>query len=192
MWTWYVARATGLVSLLLLTGTLVLGISGVTRFATPGWPRFVLARVHRATSLLVVAFLAVHIVTVVLDGYVSVTWLDVILPFASAYSPFWLGLGVVAFDLLLALIVTSLLRARIGLRTWRAVHWAAYACWPIAVVHGLGIGTDSTTPWALGLTIGCIAVAAAGTVWRIRAAPQVTTAGQPVVAPARADAVAQR
>ena len=67
---------------------------------------------------------------------------DVVVPFVGAYRPFWLGLGALALDLLAALIVTSLLRARIGLRAWRAVHWVAYACWPVALVHGLGTGSD--------------------------------------------------
>jgi methionine sulfoxide reductase heme-binding subunit len=67
-----------------------------------------------------------------------------VVPFISGYQTFWLGLGVVAIELLLALVVTSLLRTRIGRRAWRTVHWACYACWPIAVIHGLGIGGHDT------------------------------------------------
>ena len=167
MWTWYASRAAGLVSLVLLTTTLVLGVSGVARAATTAWPRFTLARLHRNVSLLAVVFVAVHVTTAVLDGYVPIRWVDVVVPFVSGYQPFWLGLGAVALDLLVALVVTSLVRSRIGLRTWRAVHAAAYACWPIAVVHGLGIGgADTTTGWVLVLTLGCVAAAAAWLLWR--------------------------
>ncbi|MEU8495083.1 ferric reductase-like transmembrane domain-containing protein [Pseudonocardia alni] len=174
MWTWYASRAAGIVSLLLLTGTLLLGIGGVTRATTTRWPRFAVGRLHRNTSMLAVAFVALHVLTAVLDGYVPIAWLDVLVPFTSAFQPFWLGLGAIALDLLLALIITSLLRARIGLRTWRAVHWAAYACWPIAVLHGIGLG-DTTTWWVLTLTLGCVAAVGIGLVRRtlttITAAP---------------------
>ena len=166
MWTWYIARATGLVALVLLTATLLLGIAGVTRWATARWPRFALGRLHRDVSLLAVVFLVLHVVTVVVDGYVDVGWIDALVPFVAGYHPFWTGLGTAAGDLVLALIVTSLLRARIGLRTWRAVHWGAYLAWPLAVIHGLGVGTDSTTGWVLAVTLGCVAIAAAALVWR--------------------------
>ena len=88
-------------------------------------------------------------------------WIDAVLPFASQYKPFWLGLGALAFDLMLAVIITSLLRVRIGHRVWRAVHWMAYALWPIAVIHGLGTGSDSNQPWMLILDAACIATVAA-------------------------------
>ena len=169
MWTWYASRAAGLVSLVLLTATLLLGIAGTTRAATRRWPRFAVAALHRNLSLLAVAFVGLHIATAVLDGYVRIRWLDVVVPFLSAYAPFWLGLGAVAVDLLLAVAVTSLLRVRIGLRTWRVVHLSAYACWPLAVVHGLGVGgADSTTGWVLVLTLGCIAAVGIGLVRRLR------------------------
>jgi sulfoxide reductase heme-binding subunit YedZ len=170
MWTWYASRSAGLVSLVLLTTTLLLGISGVARAGTARWPRFALARLHRNLSLLTVAFVALHVATAVLDGYVDIRWVDVAVPFRADYEPLWLGLGAVALDLLAALIVTSLLRTRLGLRAWRAVHLCAYACWPLAVVHGLGIGgADSTTGWVLAPTLTCVAAVAAGLTWRARA-----------------------
>ncbi|WP_211176583.1 ferric reductase-like transmembrane domain-containing protein [Pseudonocardia acidicola] len=169
---WYASRSSGLVALLLLTGTMLLGITGVVRFAAPGWPRFVLAQLHRNLSLITLAFLAVHVSTAVIDPYAGIRWIDTVVPFASSYRTFWLGLGVVAIELLIALVVSSLLRTRIGLRTWRAAHWASYACWPVAVVHGLGIGgQDIRTPWVLGLTVGCVVLVAGGLFWRVLAAP---------------------
>jgi sulfoxide reductase heme-binding subunit YedZ len=181
MWLWYASRATGLISLVVLTAVVLLGISGVARLDTAAWPRFAVARLHRNISLLVVVFLAVHIATAVLDGYVDIRWLDVVVPFTGSYQPLWLGLGAVALDLLVALVVTSLLRVRLGLRGWRSVHWAAYACWPAAVVHGFGIGgKDSTTGWVLGLTLGCVGAVCLGLGWRARTAGrQVPTAAGP-------------
>ena len=145
LWMWYVARAAGIVSLLLLTGSVLLGILTSVRWFSDRWPRFTTTLVHRNLSLLAVVFLVVHVATVVIDGFAPIRWLDAIVPFASPYRPFWLGLGTVAFDLVLALIATSLLRNRIGPRLWRGTHWLAYACWPIAVVHGMGTGSDTAS-----------------------------------------------
>ncbi len=178
---WYASRAAGLLALVLLSVTMVLGITGVMRVATPSWPRFVLTHLHRNLSLLTLAFLAVHISTAVLDTYVSIRWVDTIVPFTSSYQTFWLGLGVIAQQLLLALIVTSMARSRIGLRTWRAVHWAGYGCWPIAVVHGLGMGgQDTRNPWVLALTLGCVALVGAALTWRLLASPPAHPTPAPV------------
>jgi DMSO/TMAO reductase YedYZ heme-binding membrane subunit len=159
---WYFTRASGAVSLVLLTATLVLGVVDVGRWASPRFPRFVTDGLHRTVSLLVVVFVALHVLTAVLDSFAPVRLADAVVPFGSPYRPIWLGLGAVAFDLLLALAVTSLLRQRVGLRTWRVVHWTAYACWPLALVHGLGSGSDIRAGWMLWLSIGCaVAVGAA-------------------------------
>lgn len=164
---WYASRATGLVSLLLLTAVVVLGALNSGRFAAANWPRFAVAGIHRNVSLLAVVFLAVHISTAVVDPYAGIEWLDVILPFAGSYHRLWLGLGAVAFDLLVALIVSSLARPWIPFRFWRALHWCAYVCWPVAVAHGLGIGgTDSRLLWVLVLTIGCVVTVAVALLWR--------------------------
>jgi predicted ferric reductase len=164
---WYVSRGTGLVSLVLLTLTLVGGIVVRRGVAPARLPRFVLWGLHRNVALLSVVFLALHIVTVVADSYVSINLVDAVVPFVSSYRPFWLGLGTIAFDLLLAVIVTSLLRARIGHRAWRAVHWFAYALWPSAVVHGFGTGSDVGQIWFLAVTLACIAAVGTAVVWRL-------------------------
>jgi Ferric reductase like transmembrane component len=164
---WYATRGTGVVALLLLTATAVLGVAGTARFETPRWPRVLTAGLHRHLSLLVVAFVAVHVATAVLDPFAPIGWTAAVIPFSASYRPLWLGLGAVAFDLLLAVLVTSLLRARLGYRTWRSVHLLAYACWPVALWHGLGTGTDSRLTWLVGLEAGCVAAVAAAAAWRI-------------------------
>jgi hypothetical protein len=161
---WYLARGTGAVSLLLLTGSVVIGIVGSVRFTAPRWPRFAIDTVHRDISLLVLVVLAIHIVTSVLDGFAPIALLDGVIPFATPYRPLWMGLGTLAFDLLLAIAITSLIRRRLGYRTWRAVHWLAYASWPFAVLHGLGTGSDVKQWWMLALTAACI-VAVLVAVW---------------------------
>ena len=167
---WYATRATGLVTLILLTASVLLGLLTAGRFASPKWPRFLTQGLHRNVSLLVLVFLVLHVGTTVIDTYTSISLTAAFVPFASSYHAVWLSLGAVACDLMLALVASSLVRNRIGHRSWRRIHWLAYACWPVALAHGLGIGTDRRTAWVFALTIGCIgAVAVAGT-WRLATA----------------------
>ena len=154
---WYLARGAGAVTLVLLTGTLLLGIGGSLRWRPSGrTPRFLVDGLHRNVSLLAVTFLGLHIVTAILDPFAHMHLLDAVVPLASHYRPLWVGLGALAFDLLLAVLVTSLVRRRLGLRAWKAVHWAAYACWPVAVLHGLGTGTDASALWFEALAAVCV------------------------------------
>jgi hypothetical protein len=166
-WLWYATRATGVIALILLTGSVVLGIIVQVRAASERWPRLVTIGVHRNLSLLVLAFLGLHILTAVVDSYAPVGWLSVVVPFASSYRPIWLGFGTVAFDLLIAVTVTSLLRTRISARLWRLVHWAAYACWPSAVIHSLGTGSDAKQPFVLGVTVACVVAVVLAGMWRL-------------------------
>jgi methionine sulfoxide reductase heme-binding subunit len=164
---WYATRATGVVALVLLTVTVALGVAGVSRLSSPRWPRVVTAGLHRNISLLVVALVVVHVVTTLLDPFVSINPASIVVPFISSYRPLWVSLGTIAFDLILALVVTSLLRTRIPPPAWRAVHWLAYACWPLALWHGLGTGTDSKLPWLLVLDAVCVLLVAAALLWRL-------------------------
>ncbi len=174
---WYVSRGTGVVTLLLLTASVLLGIVTSYRWSSPAWPRFVVEFVHRNVSLLVVAFLAAHVVTVIGDSYAPIGWKDALIPFLSPYRRLWLGLGTVAADILLALVVTSLLRHRVGFKTWRIVHWFAYLCWPLAVVHGLGTGSDAKLGIVLVITAVCVlSVVVAGALRLVAALPAHTLA----------------
>ena len=154
---WYLTRGTGVVALLLLTAVLVLGIAGTVRWHRPGWPRFLVANLHKDLTLLAIVFVAAHVVTTVADRFAPIRLLDAVVPFASPYRPIWLGLGTVAFDLLLALLVTSLVRARIGYGSWRVVHFLAYAAWPVALMHSFGTGSDSPFGWFALLGFACTA-----------------------------------
>ena len=135
---WYASRATGVVSLLLLTAIVLLGVLVNRQGRLPGLPRFVVTGLHRNLSLLGVAFVAIHVITAVADPYVSIRIVAIVLPFASAYKPLWLGLGAISLDLVLALILTSLARARMSRRLWRSLHWLSYLAWVSALVHSLG------------------------------------------------------
>jgi predicted ferric reductase len=166
---WYATRATGLVAMVLLTASMALGLLSAVGYQRPGLPRFVTVGLHRNVSLLALAFTAAHVLTTVVDSYVSIPLQDAFVPFVSSYRPVWLGLGAIASDLLIALTVTSLLRSRLGYRTWHAVHWTSYACWPLALAHGLGTGTDTPVRWVLLLTLLCVAVVTGLLSWRLAA-----------------------
>jgi sulfoxide reductase heme-binding subunit YedZ len=167
---WYTARGSGFVAVIMLSASVTLGIVTAMRLRSPRWPRFVTAALHKNVSLLAVIFLVTHVVTTVFDPISPVHLVNAIVPFTGSYRPLGIGLGVVAIDLLAALVITSLLKQRIGMRAWRAVHWSAYACWPIAMLHGLDSGTDAATPWARLVYLSCAAAVTAAIAGRVAAA----------------------
>ena len=168
---WYLTRGTGIVALLLLTASVALGVLTTARWHTARWPRFAVSAVHRNLTLLTLVFIVVHVVTTVLDGYAPIRLVDALVPFVSAYRPVWLGLGAVAFDLLLALVVTSLLRARLGYRLWRQIHWLAYASWPVALLHALGTGSDARTGFMQLAGLASLAIVALAVLTRVAVTP---------------------
>src|SRR4029077_12426103 len=173
-WLWYATRGLGTTTLIVLTITVVLGIVTATRWVGESTPGFVAADMHRNLSLLAVLLLAAHIVTTVLDPFAHISVRDVIIPVGAAYRPVWLGYGVVATDILIAVIATSLLRERIGPRLWRWLHWAAYLSWPLAVVHGVGTGSDARSPWLIAVVVSCVVAVLLALIERIRHGPLIT------------------
>ncbi|MEI8051416.1 MAG: ferric reductase-like transmembrane domain-containing protein [Actinomycetes bacterium] len=171
-WLWYSSRASGIVSLVLLTAVMVLGIMTATRVGGRQLPRFAVAEIHRRIGLLTMVFLGIHIGTTVIDTYVPVGFLSIVVPFASPYKQVWVGLGTVAFDLLVAVVVSSLLKARISHGAWRAIHWLSSLAWPIALTHVVFIGTDLRFSWMDLLVAGCIALVLIAAAWRQWAHPR--------------------
>jgi len=164
---WYASRATGIVALLLLTAVLVLGILVNRQGRLPGLPRFAVTSLHRNMSLLAVAFIAVHVLTAVADTYVSIPVLSGVIPFASGYERFWLGLGAISFDLMLAMIITSLVRGRLNRILWRAIHLTAYLSWPVAFVHSIYSSGDLQHGALLYLAVACAVIVAGAVAWRL-------------------------
>jgi len=168
---WYATRGAGAVSMILLSGVVVLGVLSTMRVQSAAWPRFLTTGLHRNLALVTLVFLALHIVTAVVDPFTHLGWLTAIVPFESYYRTLWLGLGTIAFELLAAIIVTSLLRGLIGRAAWRIVHWLAYASWPVAILHGFGTGTDALSAWFIVLSVACIAAVAIAVVFRLLEPP---------------------
>ena len=141
-------------ALVLFTLTMVLGITTTTRARARSWPGFAQQEMHRRISMIAVVFLGIHVLTSVLDTYVNISWAAIVVPFTSSYGRFWVGVGAIALDLMLAVFVSSLLRARMRPGTWRAIHWLAYLSWPVALAHTFGMGTDAGEGWVIVLGRG--------------------------------------
>ena len=167
---WYATRATGLVALILLTLSMILGLVTTSRVRARHWPGFAQQELHRRISIVAVVFLGLHVLTSILDTYVHIGWLAIVVPFTSPYSPFWVGLGAIALDLMVAVFVSSLLRAHLKPGTWRGIHWLAYGSLPIALAHTFGLGTDSSEHWVIVLGVLCVLSVVLALLWRIHAA----------------------
>jgi predicted ferric reductase len=165
---WYATRASGLMALILLTLTMVLGITTTTRARARNWPGFAQQEIHRRISMIAVVFVAIHVLTSVLDTYVNISWAAIVIPFTSSYGRLWVGVGAISLDLMIAVFVSSLLRARMRPQTWRAIHWVAYLSWPVALAHTFGLGTDAGEGWVIALGAACVIAVALALAWRIR------------------------
>jgi predicted ferric reductase len=186
---WFVSRASGLILLVLFSIVVVLGVATRTGSGPARWPRFAIAELHRTLSLFAVALLVLHVVTAILDPFVTIGWAATLLPFASPYRTLAIGLGTLAVDLGGAVLVTSLMRRRLGHRTWRAVHWLAYLAWPAAFLHSLTAGNDLGVWWVALAEVGSAAAVAtavlARLIGRARGGPREPGPRQPLVIPHR-------
>ena len=164
---WALGRGTGVVALVMFTATLVLGVASRSGRSVAGLGRFGLNELHRAAALTGVGLIAVHLASLFFDPYAQLQLVDLVVPFVGAYRPLYLGLGTVAVDLLLVITAVSLLRNAVGPRVFRAVHWLTYALWPVALVHGLGTGTDAGSLWVDAVAVTCVAAVGAALAWRL-------------------------
>jgi predicted ferric reductase len=164
---WYAMRASGVVLVVLLTASTALGVFSTARAGSVRWPRFATQALHRNISLLSVLLLVVHLVCSVLHEFVDIRWWDVFVPFLGPYEPLWIGLGAVASDLVIVVVITSLVRDRLQHRGWRIIHLSSYGAWAIGVVHGIGIGTDSFSAWGLSISAVSIGIVATFAVVRL-------------------------
>ena len=171
---WFATRGSGVVSLLLLTAIVVLGVAGATRWRSTRWPRFVVAGLHRNLRLLALVFIAIHVITTVADGYAPISLLSAVLPFTSAVSAHLARSRRRRARPPARADRHEPLAARIGYRPWRALHWLAYASWPVALVHGLGTGTDARVAWMQIVTVACVACVVAAVLWRVASSERRT------------------
>lgn len=163
---WYVARAAGVAAYVMLSCVVLLGLTMAGKKKLLRWPRFAVEDVHRFAGLLVGAFVIVHVATIAIDAWLPFSVTSIIVPLASRYRPLWIALGVVAAELLLALAVTNHYRERLPYRFWRRAHYLNFVVWAAATLHGVGSGTDRSSPWLLALYALATASVGGAIAWR--------------------------
>jgi sulfoxide reductase heme-binding subunit YedZ len=182
---WYLTRASGIVSLVLLTVTMLLGVATTNRVRARNWPGYAQQELHRRISMIALVMVGLHVLTSVLDTFVDISWSAVVVPFTSSYGRVWVGVGTIGLDLMVAVLISSLLRSRLRPGTWRALHWLAYLCWPVALAHTFGMGTDASEAWVVALASACILSVVAAVAWRLRVSATQRGVGVGVAASTR-------
>lgn len=165
--SWEIARVGGILAYLLASGSVLIGILLSLRVRSSRWPRFLTTELHRFVTVLALMFTAIHGVAVWIDPFTGFAAAEVLFPLASHYRPLWLAFGIVAGYLLLAVWASEYVRRWIGYAWWRRFHYVAFAVFLLATVHGLGSGSDTRQPWALGLYIACTGSVLTLTAWRL-------------------------
>jgi len=167
---WLLARASGITAYALLTASV---LAGLVLKARPfrGLKPAAVTDTHRFLALLGLGAIALHGATLLLDRTIHLAPVALLVPGASPYRPVPVGIGVAAAELMLLVYASFSLRKRIGPRNWRRLHWATYAIFLAATVHGLAAGTDSAQPWALALYLAAVGSVAAAVAWRALTPP---------------------
>jgi predicted ferric reductase len=159
--TWDVARASGMVAYILLTLSVAVGLALSMRWQRLRWPRLFTNEMHRYLTLLSLVFIAVHVLAISVDPYIRFGWRDILVPFAASYRPVWVAAGIVGLYLMLAIWISTQLRARIGYAWWRRLHTLTFLVFVLSAIHGLATGTDTRQPWALEIYAGSVLLVAA-------------------------------
>jgi predicted ferric reductase len=160
--TWDVARAGGFTAYALLTLAVAVGLMLSAQLQSPSrWPRLLNSELHNFLTLLSTIFLVVHVLAVWIDPFTHFGWSEVFIPFVSSYRPIWMALGIVALYLGIAIGISTWLRPLIGYTWWRRLHVLTLLVYALATVHGIGTGSDTQTPWALGIYLVSIVLVGA-------------------------------
>lgn len=173
---WYVARGSGIVAFILLTFSVALGIVMNRRWYATNWPRMVVDAMHRWFTMTFFTFTVIHVVTIMLDPFSHISLLNVLVPFTGGYRPFWMSLGVIAIELGLAIGASVGIRRWIGYRAWHIMHGLAYPIYLLSLLHGLGTGTDTGTPWMSAVYGGSAMLIVMAVTWRLAPARRLPRA----------------
>lgn len=145
---WYISRASGLMAYLLVWLSTLWGFAVSSKIFDPLLERVYSYDFHELLSLLSLVFTALHGVVLIFDHVEPFSWGEVFIPFISAYRPFWTGIGIIAFYLMVLVTVTFYIRSLISMRVFRVIHYLSIAAYAGALFHSLYAGTDSSLPWA--------------------------------------------
>jgi hypothetical protein len=165
--TWDTARIAGMLGFVLLTASVALGLLLSLKVRSRSWPRFVTDGLHRHLTLLAIIFTAIHTLAVWLDPFTAFAPAEVFLPFATHYRPLWIGLGIVAAYLLVAVWASEWIRPRIGYAWWRRLHYVSFALFAVATLHGIGSGSDTATSWGFAIYAAGVGAVVLLLAWRL-------------------------
>jgi sulfoxide reductase heme-binding subunit YedZ len=149
---WLASRASGIVAILLVTASVLLGLGMATRMLRRRGITPLLAPVHEQLALAGLIAIAVHGITLLGDPWLHPGLVGIAVPFAMPYRTAYTGLGVIAGYLAAVLGLSFYVRTRIGAKRWRIMHRLTSVVYVMAVIHVLGAGTDAGTRW-LRLTL---------------------------------------
>ena len=164
---WYAARASGIAAYIVLSVVVSIGITMGGKAQSRRWPRFAVEDIHRFGGLLVGSLIGVHVAAIALDSFLPFSIGQLVVPFTARYRPLWTGMGIFAAELLLALAITNHYRKRLPHGLWRTAHYANFAVWALASLHGIFAGTDRSAGWLAVLYGASIATVLALVAWRI-------------------------
>jgi predicted ferric reductase len=153
-----VTRASGLTGYFLLWLSMVWGFVIPTKLFQPALEGTFSYDFHEYLSLLGLGFVVLHVVVLLFDRYLTFNILQILLPFIDSYRPFWVGLGIISFYIMLLVTFTFYLRQQIGVKTFRSIHLLSLVGYLGTTLHGLFAGTDSALPVTKFLYIGTFLV----------------------------------
>lgn len=163
---WYVSRTAALVAYGLLFLNICLGIGLKMKYLDVVLEKWRAFDLHQFTALLAMAFVSLHVFSLLGDAYFSFGFKQLLAPMASPYRPLWTALGVVAFYTALAVTFSFYVRQRIGMKVWRTLHYASFVLFFIILLHGVKAGTDSSAPWTQWMYVGTGSTVVFLTLWR--------------------------
>jgi sulfoxide reductase heme-binding subunit YedZ len=175
---WILARASGLTAYVMLTFSILAGLVVKSRPFKALKPAAVVD-LHRILAMLGLGALAGHAAALVLDSTVKVSIPGLFVPGLVSYRPVWTSFGILAAEMMVLVYASFSMRTRIGPKNWRRLHWATYAIFGAATVHGIAAGTDASRPWAFALYVFAVGAVAAAMTWRFLVPPATARPRRP-------------
>ncbi len=172
---WLLARAGGITAYTMLTLSVLAGLLVKSRPFKALKPAAV-TDLHRILAMLGLGALAGHAAALVLDTTVKVSIPGLVIPGLVSYRPVWTSFGILAAEMMVLVYASFSMRKRIGTKNWRRLHWATYAIFGAATIHGIAAGTDTSRPWAFALYVFAVGSVATATCWRFLVPPAAARA----------------
>jgi predicted ferric reductase len=150
---WYITRASGLIAYVLLWFSMVWGLGVSSKIFDVVLHGTFTYDFHQYISLLAIGFTLLHMGVLLFDGYMPYSIFQILIPFISPYRPFWIGIGVIGFYLMLLVTITFYMRTKISMKTFRAIHTFSLLAYFAITLHSFMSGSDSSLPSVMVLYV---------------------------------------